>query len=287
MPAVSLWILVSGFLFTLMSMSAKICANYFTLFEILFWRSLFGVVCVASLMIYQGVPFPTKHPMAHIKRCVAGILCFLLEIWALCYLPLSVEQPISYLSPLLFCSFFVISSRRTGDRIDWPVIGAVVLGFIGVLFIARPSAEGFNATGVVLAILSAFAGASTNWFLRSLGEQGEPSERAVFYFMLMGLLTGIIGIFFSPEPFHIPHGKWVWPLTGVMTTGIVAQVISTYAWAKGHSLLNAVFQFFGIFFCIVIGVAVLGENPDMTTIFGAVLIFVAGLFSSLYLRKVR
>ena len=135
MPAVSLWILVSGFLFTLMSMSAKICANYFTLFEILFWRSLFGIVCVASLMIYQGVPFPTKHPMAHIKRCVAGILCFLLEIWALCYLPLSVEQPISYLSPLLFCSFFVISSRRTGDRIDWPVIGAVVLGFIGVLFI--------------------------------------------------------------------------------------------------------------------------------------------------------
>ena len=287
MPAASLWILVSGFLFTLMSMSAKICADYFTVFEIVFWRSLFGIICISLLMIHRGVGFPTKYPMAHLKRCIGGVGCFLLEVVALRYLPLSFEQPIAYLSPIIFCFFFVVSSRRAGNAIDWPVIGAVVLGFIGVLFIARPSAAGFDATGVAFALLSAFAGATANWFLRSLGQQGEPSERAVFYFMLTGLIAGIVGMIFSPDSLHLPRGKWIWPLLGVMTTGLLGQMLTTYAWSKGHSLLNAVFQFAGIFYGIVVGIVALGENPDMTAIFGVVIIFVAGLFSSLYLRKKR
>ncbi len=287
MPAASLWILFSGFLFTLMSMSAKICSVYFTVFELAFWRSLFGVICIALLMIHRGIPFPTKYPLSHLKRCVAGVCCFFLEIVALSYLPLSVEQPIIYLSPLFFCFFFVVSYRYAGKPIEWPIIGAVVLGFIGVLLIAHPTSETFNAIGVAFALAAAFLGACSNWFLRSLGQQGEPEERAVFYFMLTGLVAGIVGMIFSPEPIHLPQTKWILPLLGVMTTGLLGQVLMTYAWAKGHSLLNAVFQFAGIFFGVVVGIVAFRENPDSTALFGVVIIFAAGLFSSLYLRKKR
>ena len=287
MPAASLWILVSGFLFTLMSMSAKICSDYFTVFELAFWRSLFGIICIALLMVHKGIPFPTKYPFSHLKRCAAGVGSFFLEIVALSYLPLSVEQPIIYLSPLIFCFFFVVSSRYAGKPIEWPIIGAVVLGFIGVLLIARPTSASFNAIGIALALTAAFVGACSNWFLRSLGQQGEPGERAVFYFMLTGLVAGIVGMIFSPEPIHLPRAKWIFPLLGVMTTGLLGQILVTYAWAKGHSLLNAVFQFASIFFGVVVVIAAFGENPDSTALFGVVVIFFAGLFSSLYLRKKR
>lgn len=285
MPAASLWILVAGFLFTLTSMSVKMCAGYFSPFEILFWRSLFGVVCLFFVMVHKGIAFPTKYPLSHLKRSLAGVTCFSLEILALSRLPLSVEQSVSYLSPLIFCFFFIVSSKRAGNRIDWPVIGAVIVGFIGVLMIVRPSSNTFDLIGILLALSAAFAGACVSWFLRDLGRQGEPKERAVFYFMLAGLLMGLIGLSLDPNPIHLPQGKWIAPLIGVMTTALIAQMCWTYAWEKGNSLLNAVFQFAGIFFGVLVGMIAFKEQPDLPTIAGAVTIFLAGLFSSLYFKR--
>ena len=287
MPSASLWVLVAGFLFTLMSMSAKMCSGYFSPFEIIFWRSVFGLVCLFLIMVRKGIGIPTKHPMAHFKRCVCGVGCFLLEILALSRLPLSVEQPIAYTSPLIFCVFFLISSRRSGNRIEWPVVGAVITGFIGVLLIARPTSVGINLDGLLLAVAAALAGASANWFLRDLGRQGEPKERAVFYFMLTGFVAGGAGMIFSPYELHLPQGEWIWPLLGVMTTGCVAQVLWTYAWAKGHALLNSVFQFAGIFFGVLIGMVAFHEHIEMLSLTGIGVIFASGLFSSLYLRRSR
>ena len=284
MPAASLWILVGGFLFTLMSLSAKLCSAYFHVYETLFWRSIFGLICIALYMLYRGIPFATKHGFAHFRRSVAGMSCFALDIWALSYLPLSVEQPISYLSPLVFCIFFVISSKLRGNRIEWPIIGAVLVGFSGVLLIARPESSGFNLTGVVIALVAAFAGASSNWFLRNLGQQGEPNERAVFYFMLTGTCAGALSMLLIPGEIHLPSAESVYPLLGVMASGLLGQFCWTIAWAKGHSLLNAVFQFSGIFFGVALGVVFLGETVDSTSLLGVVIIFAAGLFASLYLR---
>lgn len=287
MPSASLWVLVAGFLFSLMSMSAKMCSGYFSPFEIIFWRSAFGLVCMFFIMVSKGVAIPTPHPMAHLKRCVCGVGCFFLEILALSRLPLSIEQPIDYTSPLIFCIFYLISSRRSGNRIEWPVVGAVVTGFIGVLLIARPTSVGINLPGVLLAVAAAVAGASANWFLRDLGRQGEPQERAVFYFMLTGFVAGGLGMIFSPYALHLPKAQWIWPLVGVMTTGFIAQVLWTYAWAKGHALLNSVFQFAGIFFGVLIGIVAFGEHVEMLSLAGVGIIFASGLFSSLYLRKAR
>lgn len=135
MPAVSVWILVAGFLFTLMSLSAKICSAYFSPFEIIFYRALFGTVCLGLMMLLQGISPVTRHPWAHVKRCTAGISCFFLEILALQHLPLSVAQSIDYTSPLIFCTFFILMSLRGGQKVQWPIVSAVIVGFLGVLLL--------------------------------------------------------------------------------------------------------------------------------------------------------
>lgn len=285
MPAVSVWILVAGFLFTLMSLSAKICSAYFSPFEIIFYRALFGTVCLGLMMLLQGIPPVTQHPWAHVKRCTAGISCFFLEILALQHLPLSVAQSIDYTSPLIFCTFFILMSLRGGQKVQWPIVSAVIVGFLGVLFIAKPSTEGISVIGVAYAAAAAFAGACTSWCLRDLGRYGEPNTRTVFYFMLAGTLVGGVAMMVSPEPVHAPTVEWFWPLAGLMTTGFAAQVLSTYAWAKGHSLLNAVFQFAGIFFGVFLGMFAFGETLDWLSLIGVGVIFSAGLFSSIYLKK--
>ena len=180
MPSVSFWVLVSAFLFTLMSLSAKLCTGYFDPFEIVFWRSLFGLSLLTLVMLKKGIAFSTQHPWSHAKRSIAGLCCFTLEVIAVGLLPLSVAQSINYTSPLIFCLFFTLSSIIHRAKIDWPIIGAILFGFTGVLLISKPATQDIDSVGILCGLAAAVCGAAASWFLRDLGRQGEPSERAVF-----------------------------------------------------------------------------------------------------------
>ena len=287
MPSASFWILASGFLFTLMSLSSKLCSAELDPFEILFYRSLFGAAALAVLLPVRGVSFRTRHPWAHAKRSLMGIACFLLELCALSRLPLSTAQALDYTSPLFFCFFFVLVELLHRRPVSWPVLGAVLTGFAGVLLVARPSAQILSAAGIGFALASALCGAGVSWFLRDLGRCGEPSLRAVFYFMLAGVLVGGGRMLWMPESVTLPDASLFWPLIGLMTTGLAAQVFSTYAWAHGHPLLNAVFQFSGIFFGVLLGMLYFHESLDGRSWLGVWLIFAAGLSSFLYLQRAR
>lgn len=285
MPSISFWVLVSAFLFTLMSLSAKLCTGHFDPFEIVFWRSFFGLSLMTLVMLKKGIAFSTQHPWSHAKRSIAGLSCFILEVIAVGLLPLSIAQSINYTSPLIFCLFFTLVSIIHRTKIDWPIIGAVLLGFTGVLLISKPTTQDINSVGILCGLAAAVCGAAASWFLRNLGKQGEPSERAVFYFMLAGLVFGGVRMLCFPATVHWPTADTALPLFGVMTSGVAAQILWTYAWSRGHSLLNAVFEFSGIFFGVFLGWLCFNEHLDWLSIIGIGLIFSAGLYSSLHLRK--
>lgn len=285
MPSISFWVLVSAFLFTLMSLSAKLCTGHFDPFEIVFWRSFFGLSLMTLVMLKKGIAFSTQHPWSHAKRSIAGLSCFILEVIAVGLLPLSIAQSINYTSPLIFCLFFTLVSIIHRTKIDWPIIGAVLLGFTGVLLISKPTTQDINSVGILCGLAAAVCGAAASWFLRNLGKQREPSERAVFYFMLAGLVFGGVRMLCFPATVHWPTADTALPLFGVMTSGVAAQILWTYAWSRGHSLLNAVFEFSGIFFGVFLGWLCFNEHLDWLSITGIGLIFSAGLYSSLHLRK--
>lgn len=285
MPSISFWVLVSAFLFTLMSLFAKLCTGHFDPFEIVFWRSFFGLSLMTLVMLKKGIAFSTQHPWSHAKRSIAGLSCFILEVIAVGLLPLSIAQSINYTSPLIFCLFFTLVSIIHRTKIDWPIIGAVLLGFTGVLLISKPTTQDINSVGILCGLAAAVCGAAASWFLRNLGKQGEPSEQAVFYFMLAGLVFGGVRMLCFPATVHWPTADTALPLFGVMTSGVAAQILWTYAWSRGHSLLNAVFEFSGIFFGVFLGWLCFDEHLDWLSITGIGLIFSAGLYSSLHLRK--
>lgn len=285
MPSISFWVLVSAFLFTLMSLFAKLCTGHFDPFEIVFWRSFFGLSLMTLVMLKKGIAFSTQHPWSHAKRSIAGLSCFILEVIAVGLLPLSIAQSINYTSPLIFCLFFTLVSIIHRTKIDWPIIGAVLLGFTGVLLISKPTTQDINSVGILCGLAAAVCGAAASWFLRNLGKQGEPSERAVFYFMLAGLVFGCVRMLCFPATVHWPTADTALPLFGVMTSGVAAQILWTYAWSRGHSLLNAVFEFSGIFFGVFLGWLCFDEHLDWLSITGIGLIFSAGLYSSLHLTK--
>jgi S-adenosylmethionine uptake transporter len=282
MPIKSFGIVAASLFFTLMALFSKMAIANFSATEIIFYRSLFGMLLLAALMARRGISFRTKYPVSHLKRCLAGTFCFFFEILALSHLPLSVSQTIQNTCPLFFTSFFILAALWHREKIDLLMVLFVIIGFLGVLFIANPTTQGIDAPGLLYGFMAAMLAASASWFIRDLGRQNEPNERTVFYFMLCGTLVGLIATPLTGT-FHIPPLTDWYPILGVVISGLCAQLLWTFSWGAGAPLLNSVFEYSGIAFAAVLGVLVFNETLSVPMIIGMSTIAFAGIASSYYL----
>ena len=55
----SLWMLAACFFFMLMALFAKICTGHFSAWEVVFYRSLVGLVFMTAVMVRKKVAFAT------------------------------------------------------------------------------------------------------------------------------------------------------------------------------------------------------------------------------------
>ena len=276
----SLWMLAACFFFMLMALFAKICTGHFSAWEVVFYRSLVGLVFMTAVMVRKKVAFGTRYPLSHLKRCAAGTLCFALEVLALKLLPLGLAQSISYSSALIFIVFFIVSSRARRRPVEGPLVAVTAAGFGGVLLIARPGASGFDPAGVALGLGAAFCGACVSWSLRELATHKESRERTVFYFMLAGVLAGFAATAVSSEGFHAVTLQHLAPLLGVGVSAVIAQIAMTYAWTYGHPILNSIYDFSGILFATLAGILFFGESPDLFSMAGMAVVFASGAAAS-------
>ena len=98
----SCWMLVSAFLFALMALFAKLSTAYYGVMEIIFYRSVLGVLFVGAQMAARHISFRPHFVSHHIARCLVGTLSISLGVYVLGVLPLGTAQTLAYTSPLFF-----------------------------------------------------------------------------------------------------------------------------------------------------------------------------------------
>ena len=101
----SLWMLLATFLFAVVALFVKAASDFYSVWEIIFYRSLFGVVLCAVILRKKHISIATVHPWRHLVRCAIGTTCITLGVYTLSVLPLGTAQAFSYSSPLWFCLF--------------------------------------------------------------------------------------------------------------------------------------------------------------------------------------
>ena len=75
----SLWMLAASFLFAVMAACTKAGASEFGTFELVFYRSLFGVICIAFWVWKTGRSLHTPLLGAHLLRSFLGT--FAITVW--------------------------------------------------------------------------------------------------------------------------------------------------------------------------------------------------------------
>jgi S-adenosylmethionine uptake transporter len=279
----ALWMVAAALLFSLMGVCIKLAGRQYGIAEIVFYRSLFGVLSLAAFVRWRGFTLATPLAGVHVRRSSFGVAALALWFYATMVLPLGTAMTLNYTSPLFLAAFLVGVTLRRGDRVDVKLLTAVAVGFVGVLMVLQPSFSDEQLVPALAGLMSGLLSAAAYWYVRELGRLGEPEWRTVFYFSLTGTLLGLAAAAIAGFTAH--DGLGILLLLGVGTTATLAQLAMTRAYSHGHTLVVANLQFSAVVFASALGVAFFGDRIPLSGWLGIGVIIASGIGSTVLMAR--
>ncbi|KKW89383.1 DMT family transporter [Sphingobium chungbukense] len=241
--------------------------------ESLFYRQALALP-VAALWIAMttGVgSFRTSRVGAHATRMIVGLTGMILNFLSYILLLPAEAVTIGFTMPIFATILSALILHEATGIHRW---SAVLLGFVGVIIMVRPDAGHFPAAGVAVALAGALFTASVSLILRQLSRT-ENSGTIVFWFTLLSLPPlGVAMLFYGQA-----HDAATWGLLILIgVAGGIAQICMTAAlrWAPVSVVL--MMDYSSIIWTTLLGWAIWGSWPMVTTWIGAALIVASGLY---------
>ncbi len=271
----SLWMLLACLAFAIMGACVKVASDVgASLPQVVLFR---GVPSVLLLFFWawftrRAIAPPSWRP--HVFRNVTGLTSMWLGFYALAHLPLSTAISLNYTAPLFIAGWML---GWGGTQRDPVRIIAVLLGFLGVVGVLRPSIEHDHFLAAVMGLAAGGFSAIAMMQIRELGRIGEPEWRTVLIFSTGVCLTSLVGL--GIEGWDVLSlNAWL-ALIGIGTAGLVGQLAMTRAFGLGSALLTAALQYTTIIFASVLGILFWDDHPDILAWCGMALIIGSGLLS--------
>ncbi|WP_457349476.1 DMT family transporter [Roseateles sp. P5_D6] len=286
MPA-SVLMVAATLLFATMGVCVKLASEFYAASEIVMYRGLVGSVMMALLSHRQGISLKTRLPGMHLWRSISGVTSLCLWFYAISHLPLATAMTLNYMSSVWMALFLLGGAVLMGaQRLDWRLMASVLLGFVGVALILRPTLDQQQLWYGLAGLLSGMIAAMAYLQVTALGRVGEPELRIVFYFSVGGCVAGavITAVTQGGLQSHTLWGAFLLLAVGVLAT--TAQVCLTRAYSIGRPLVNACLQYLGIVFSFIYGMLLFKDPLTWHATFGMLLIIGAGLAATLLRSKV-
>ena len=236
-------------------------------FVVALMRTSSALVFLGPVVMRQG-RLGTQRPFGHFMRAFFGISSFACLVWALRELILADATAISFTAP--FWSF-VLAIAFLGERIVFTRLAATIVGFIGVLMIAKPT--GAMEPAMLLAVASALLTSFAITTMKGLTAT-EPAERIVFYFFLLGSLMLLPLALLDWQTPDLRQFAW---LIGAGLAGVLGQFCMTRAYGLAPVSLITPLDFLRLPVAGLLGLLAFDEVPDLWSIAGAVVIIGAAL----------
>ena len=253
---------LASFFFATMAVGIKFASASFGTSELVFYRGLVSVAFMALVVRARGARLRTPVPMMHLWRSTIGVLSLSTWFYAIAHLPLATAMTLNYMSGVWVAAFIVGGALLYGaPQKQGPLLGTVLLGFVGVVMTLRPTIDQNQLFAGVIGLLSGMGAALAYLQVTALGKAGEPEERTVFYFSVGTTLVGAVGALFTGltpwSSVSWQSAAWVIPI-GVLAS--LGQWCMTRAYSHGAALVVASMQYTGIVFAAIFSLTLFGDH---------------------------
>ena len=275
----SLWMIVASFFFASMGVCVKLAADNFAPPELVFYRSVISLTMMFVVVRWRGVPIATPHWRFQLWRGASGFVSLLLYFYAVSMLPLATAVTLAYTSPLFLAAYLGWFGKM---RLRRGMLGALIIGFVGVALLLRPTLDADRWLGGLLGLISGMMAGLAYYNVKELGERGENEERTVFYFSLLSTIAS--GVWMVLSEMHRVDLKGGLLLLGIGAFGTIAQLAMTRAYKRGNALVSASLAYSTVIFASLFGMLVWRETLSLGAWLAIALIVASGVVSTWFSR---
>ena len=266
-----LLMLLGDFMFALNDALGKWLVATFSVGQVMLIRSLGAFLILGPLIARQGTPALVRldRPVLQGARAVLTAVETALFYSAVVFLPLADVMSFYMAGPIYVAA---LSHVFLGERVGWRRWAAILLGFVGVLVILRPTSAAFS-TGSIIALIGSVAFAFTIILGRLL--RGTSDTTLVTWQTLCALAIGVllsIGAWTPADAFD--WGTML--LLGVVSCIAHLLIVRSLKLAPASTL--APLHYTLLLWAVVFGWTFFGDIPDTQTLVGSGIVVFAGLF---------
>lgn len=267
----ALWMIGAIIAFSMMAIAGRSVSFELDTFEIMLYRSLVGIPVVLAVAQGCGTLRAVRfhHRGLHVARNLLHFAGQNLWFLAITLIPLAQVFALEFTSPLwaLLLAPLVLGERLTPVRVL-----AAMVGFVGILIVARPTPDTISI-GIIAAALSAIGFAGSALCTRKLTRSESLTSILLWMTVLQagfGLIcAGYDGDIALPSAVTLP---W---LVIIGLGGLTAHFCLTTALSIAPAAVVMPVDFARLPLIAVIGMMFYGEAVDIWVFIGAALIFAA------------
>ncbi|WP_417532615.1 DMT family transporter [Marinobacterium stanieri] len=266
----TLWMVGALFSFMAMAISGRELSAEFTTYQILFFRSVIGVLLISFLVSRSGwAQIKTHRFKGHLIRNVAHFGGQYGWFFGLAFIPLAEVIAIEFTTPVWTA---LLAAIFLGERLTLPRLTALVLGITGLLVILRPGMGAVHPAA--FAVLAGAIGYSLTYIQTKSLSATETPLCILFYMTLMQLPMGMIPSLMDWKTPSLGSVPWI-ILVGV--TAMSAHYCMTRAFKLADATVVVPMDFMRLPLIALVGYLFYSEVIDWPVAVGAAMML-AGNF---------
>lgn len=265
-----LWMILAGLFFSVMVGLIKLLGSRIPSFEIVFFRSLVQLIVLFFVCCRLGISsLKTSRPLLQGIRALLSVLLINCNFYAFTQLPVAEVTAVGF-SRSLFLALLAVPFL--GEKFTAHKTVALLSGFMGVLFIAKPGSGTFEGV-MLLALAGAALGATMMILIRKLTV--TDTNITMMFYPALGI------VLFTSVPTFL---FWIRPtmqetvlLLSMSFLGIIGQWCMIQAFRRGEATAVAPAGYTRIIFAAIVGYWLFSELPDLVSILGILIVIGSNL----------
>ncbi len=260
--------------FSLMDVIVKWSDDY-PVGQVLFFRGFCGIIPILFLIPKDRYLdfYKTSRPFLHFKRCLAGLIALVSIFVALRNLPLATVVSISFAAPIFITIFSIFLLKEKVGLYRWL---AVLVGFMGIIFITEPGFSSLNLY-YIYPIIFCLGLSYVAIAIRKLSST-EPAWLISFFFSFSIMLLSFLSFY---QGWILPSLIDLFLLSMVGILGGLANLWLSQSYKFSEVSLVSPLKYLALVFAIIFGYFIWNEIPTSKTLLGALLV----IFSSIIIFR--